>query len=201
MPAPTPLKLHSLTHLPHESSPPEAPRTGEPASDAVALIVTDQIDAATAASIGAIRRAGGQRVVVLASSLDHEGLTAAVAAGACGFFLKEDSPTLTVVQTIVKEVTAALPSPAPTLSAVADPPAGPARSRVVEAPGLDLLRLSDREAEVLRLLAEGLDTAEIAVELAYSARTVKSVLQDVTRRYHLRNRTHAVAYAVRLGLI
>jgi DNA-binding NarL/FixJ family response regulator len=61
--------------------------------------------------------------------------------------------------------------------------------------------LSGREAAVLQLISEGLDTAEIAEQLCYSIRTVKSVVHEVTRRLHLRNRAHAVAYAIRLGLI
>ena len=54
---------------------------------------------------------------------------------------------------------------------------------------------------MLRLVADGYDTAEIAQQLAYSERTVKNVLHDVTTRLQLRNRSHAVAYALREGLI
>jgi DNA-binding NarL/FixJ family response regulator len=54
---------------------------------------------------------------------------------------------------------------------------------------------------VLRLIADGHDTNEIARPLCYSQRTVKNVLHDVTSRLKLRNRFHAVAYAVREGLI
>ncbi|MGC7096107.1 helix-turn-helix domain-containing protein [Amycolatopsis lurida] len=61
--------------------------------------------------------------------------------------------------------------------------------------------LSRREIEVLRLLAEGRGTTEIAAELAYAERTVKNIVSGVLARLGLRNRTHAVAYAVRLGLI
>ena len=54
---------------------------------------------------------------------------------------------------------------------------------------------------MLRLAADGLDTEEIAHHLAYSQRTVTNVFHDITCRFHLRNRTHAVAYAIREGLI
>jgi DNA-binding NarL/FixJ family response regulator len=67
--------------------------------------------------------------------------------------------------------------------------------------GLLLNGFTEREIEVLRLLAEGYDTAEVADRLAYSERTVKNVLHDVTSRFNLRNRCHAVAYAVRAGVI
>ncbi|WP_329295844.1 response regulator transcription factor [Streptomyces sp. NBC_01455] len=58
-----------------------------------------------------------------------------------------------------------------------------------------------REVEVLRLLAEGLDTTEIAAKLNYSERTIKNIIFAVTRRLNLRNRTHAVAYAMRVGAL
>ena len=61
--------------------------------------------------------------------------------------------------------------------------------------------LAEREIEVLRLLSEGFDTVEIAAKLCYSERTVKNVIHDVTSRLGLRNRSHAVSYAIRNGLI
>jgi DNA-binding NarL/FixJ family response regulator len=61
--------------------------------------------------------------------------------------------------------------------------------------------LDERELTVLRLVADGFDTRQIADSLAYSERTIKGILQEVTRRLGLRNRSHAVAYAVRQGLI
>jgi DNA-binding NarL/FixJ family response regulator len=66
---------------------------------------------------------------------------------------------------------------------------------------LTLSGLSRREADVLRLLAEGMDTAEIAAKMTYSERTVKNILHSLLSRLGLRNRTHAVAYALREGLI
>lgn len=66
---------------------------------------------------------------------------------------------------------------------------------------LTLSGLSRRETEVLRLLAEGMDTAEIAAEMTYSERTVKNILHSLLSRLGLRNRTHAVAYALREGMI
>jgi len=61
--------------------------------------------------------------------------------------------------------------------------------------------LRSRERDVLALLAEGVSTREAVNWLGYSERTIKNVLQDVTTRLCLRNRTQAVAYAVRRGWI
>jgi DNA-binding NarL/FixJ family response regulator len=61
--------------------------------------------------------------------------------------------------------------------------------------------LARREADVLRLVADGFDTQEIAGKLSYSERTVKNVLYGFMRRLQLRNRAHAVAFALREGYI
>jgi DNA-binding NarL/FixJ family response regulator len=61
--------------------------------------------------------------------------------------------------------------------------------------------LSPREIAVLRLAADGLDSGEIAQELCYSERTVKNVIYLLTKRLHLQNRSHAVAFALRAGVI
>ncbi|MEU8270521.1 LuxR C-terminal-related transcriptional regulator [Sphaerisporangium sp. NPDC049002] len=61
--------------------------------------------------------------------------------------------------------------------------------------------LSERELAVLTLIADGRETDEIARELCYSSRTVVGVVHDITHRFRLRNRAHAVAYALRTGLL
>ncbi|MEU4804572.1 response regulator transcription factor [Actinosynnema sp. NPDC023587] len=73
--------------------------------------------------------------------------------------------------------------------------------RQLVAPSSERGRLTGREVEVLRLMADGLDTAEIATTLSYSERTIKNVFYGITSRLNLRNRPHAVAYALRKGVI
>ncbi|SDT03511.1 helix-turn-helix transcriptional regulator [Actinoplanes derwentensis] len=68
-------------------------------------------------------------------------------------------------------------------------------------PAEDIRPPRGRELDVLRLLADGLETREIAQLLDCSERTVKNVLHGVTARFRLRNRTHAVAYALRAGYL
>jgi DNA-binding NarL/FixJ family response regulator len=67
--------------------------------------------------------------------------------------------------------------------------------------GLSSSGLTPREIDVLRLMAEGMDTAEIAGKLCYSERTVKNVIYGATHRLNLKSRSHAVAYALRAGVI
>lgn len=67
--------------------------------------------------------------------------------------------------------------------------------------GLRPAELTTREIEVLRLIAEGRETAEIADKLCYSERTVKNIIYGITRRLNFRNRAHAVASALRAGII
>jgi DNA-binding NarL/FixJ family response regulator len=61
--------------------------------------------------------------------------------------------------------------------------------------------LTAREREVLRLLAEGEDTRDIAGMLCFSERTVKNIVHDVLMKLNCRNRAHAVAMATRQGVI
>jgi DNA-binding NarL/FixJ family response regulator len=68
---------------------------------------------------------------------------------------------------------------------------------VLEPPGLNATGLSQREVEVLRMLADGMETAEIAQRLNYSERTIKNTIYAMVARLGLRNRVHAVAFAIR----
>ncbi|MDX8141380.1 LuxR C-terminal-related transcriptional regulator [Lentzea sp. BCCO 10_0061] len=61
--------------------------------------------------------------------------------------------------------------------------------------------LTTREVEVLRYVAQGDETAEVAAKLSYSERTIKKILQDLLTRLRLQNRAHAVSYAMRVGAI
>lgn len=74
--------------------------------------------------------------------------------------------------------------------------------REVLAPhGMHASGLTPREIEVLQLLADGHDTAEIAARLCFSQRAIKKVIYGITTRLNLRNRPHAVAYALRHRVI
>ncbi|MER6066403.1 LuxR C-terminal-related transcriptional regulator [Streptomyces sp. NPDC001792] len=61
--------------------------------------------------------------------------------------------------------------------------------------------LTEREAKVLQLVADGHELQDIGNQLGYSERTIKNVLYGVIKRHRLRNRSHAVSFAIRSGLI
>ncbi|MBE1461387.1 DNA-binding NarL/FixJ family response regulator [Kibdelosporangium phytohabitans] len=61
--------------------------------------------------------------------------------------------------------------------------------------------LTARDVDIMRMLADGLDTAQIAGELSYSVRTVKNLISSLMTRLDLRNRPQVVAYAIRTGAI
>lgn len=77
-------------------------------------------------------------------------------------------------------------------------PARPAGTAVAPA---SAATLSLRERDVLGLIADGLPTRQVATELNYSERTIKKVLGDVVVKLGARSRSHAIAQAVRQGLI
>lgn len=166
----------------------------------VAVVVTDEVEDNVVKVVRSARRAGCPRVLLVATRLDDRGLLAAIEAGASGFLRRSDASAERLASS-VRTVLAGDGTVPPDLLGRLLNQVSLIQQNVLAPRGLAFSGLSNRETDVLRLLADGLDTAAVARELAYSERTVKNVLQDVTRRHCLRNRTHAVAYALRQGLI
>lgn len=173
---------------------------GEVHAASVALVVADEVDPVTTRTICTIQRNGCPRVVLVATRLDDGGLLAAVEAGACGILRRSEARPERLVETI-QAAHAGDGSLSPDLLGRLLAQVGQLQRHVLAPRGLNLSGLSEREVQVLRLVAEGWDTVEIARDLAYSERTVKNVIHEVTNRLRLRNRSHAVAYALRQGLI
>jgi DNA-binding NarL/FixJ family response regulator len=149
--------------------------------------------------IEATRRLPRQRVLILTTFGLDEYIIDALRAGASGFLIK-DAPTEEVIHA-VRAVAAgdAVLGPAVTrqlLDQVGRRLPGP----VSRTPG-DLAGLTDREQEVLRMLAIGLTNAEIAEALVVSEPTVKTHVSNVLGKLGLRDRVQAVIYAYETGLI
>jgi len=172
----------------------------DPARATVALVVADQVDEEVIRLVKAIRSQGCQRVVLVATKLGDGSVLAAVEAGACGLLRRSEAVPENLVAALARAAEGDGTVPADLLGRLLEQ-VGYLQRQILAPRGLTLSGLSEREIDVLKLVAEGLDTNEVADRLCYSERTVKNVIHDITSRLCLRNRTHAVAYAVRQGLI
>ncbi|GIJ48648.1 helix-turn-helix transcriptional regulator [Virgisporangium aliadipatigenens] len=165
----------------------------------VALVVSDRVSEPALRLIRTLQR-NGTRLVLVVAELDDADLVAAVEAGVAGVVRRTEASPERLIG-VVRSAAAGEGALPPDLLGRLLNQVGKLQRQVLWPRGLTFGGLADREIEVLRLVADGLDTAEIAAKLSYSQRTIKNILHDVTSRLHLRNRSHAVAYALRQGLI
>jgi DNA-binding NarL/FixJ family response regulator len=171
------------------------------ANDAdVTVVIADTVNELTSGTIRRLRASGCRRVLAVVSTLDDAGLFAAVEAGACGVLRRTESTPERLAAAVLSAAAGDGTLPPDLLGRLLDQ-VQQLQRQVLAPRGLTLSGLSARETDVLRLVAEGYDTAEVAQQLCYSERTVKNIIHDVVTRLQLRNRSHAVAYAVRHGLI
>jgi DNA-binding NarL/FixJ family response regulator len=173
---------------------------GEVDTAKVAIVVADDVDEDAIRVIRALQRNGCPRVVLVAARLDDAGLVAAVEAGACALLRRAEASGERLAA-VVETAASGDGSVPPDLLGRLLEHLGRLQRQVLAPRGLTFTGLSERETQILRLVADGYDTSEIANRMAYSERTVKNALHDVTTRLQLRNRSHAVAYALREGLI
>jgi DNA-binding NarL/FixJ family response regulator len=138
------------------------------------------------------------RVVMLTISDEDSDVMDAILAGACGYLLKDAS-----IQDLVAGIRAAargesLISPhiaAKVLQRLRATSAQPEIAEIIHA------ELSDREIEVLKLIANGKDNALIAAELHISPKTVKNHISNILMKLQIDNRIQAAVYAVRSGIV
>jgi DNA-binding NarL/FixJ family response regulator len=166
----------------------------------VGVAVADALDDETLRILRALKRAGIPHTVLVLRAIDDSTVVSAAEVGVSGLLRRNEATPEVFVRTIQKVAAGDGVVPSDLLGHLLGQ-VGRLQRQVLSPRGLTFTGLSDREIEVLRLIADGLDTNEIAQQLCYSQRTVKNVLHDVTTRLQLRNRSHAVAYAVREGLI
>ena len=138
------------------------------------------------------------RVIVLTISDQEQDVMDAILAGACGYLLKDAS-----IQTLMHGIRAAavgesLISPhiaGKVLQHVRATTAAPEATATIRA------ELSDREIEVLKLIANGKDNAMIARDLHISPKTVKNHISNILMKLQIENRIQAAVYAVRSGIV
>lgn len=170
-----------------------------PGSARVGVVVADGVDEYALRTLRVLQPLGC-RTVLVTPELDDTGLAAAVEAGVAGFVRRAEATGDRLAQAISAAARGEGTVPPDLLGRLLEQ-VGRLQRQVLHPRGLVLNGLSGREIEILKLVADGLDTGEIARTLSYSERTIKNVLHDVTSRLQLRNRSHAVAYALRQGLI
>jgi DNA-binding NarL/FixJ family response regulator len=165
-----------------------------------AVVVADAMDSDVATLLRRLRREGVAHSVLVATRLDDAGMLMAVEHGVAGVLRRAEATTRQLVRTLHAVAAGDGALPADLLGRLMDQ-VGRLQRSVLAPRGLTFTGLTEREVAVLTLLAEGHDTAEVGRRLFYSERTVKNVVHDVTSRFDLRNRTHAVAFAIREGYI
>ncbi len=138
------------------------------------------------------------RVVVLTISADDNDVVDAVMAGACGYLLKDSS-----IQQLIAGIRAAAAGESLISPQIAGKVLQLLRVRGTEGekPEAMATSLSDRELEVLKLIAIGKDNADIARDLFISPKTVKNHISNILMKLQIENRIQAAVYAVRSGLV
>ncbi|MEU2065025.1 response regulator transcription factor [Streptomyces sp. NPDC013455] len=167
----------------------------------VAVVIVDRVgsrelDLVNASGSGPHRPA----VIVVASDMSPVEAADAIGAGARGLLRRQEVNADRLVRTVLTVAGGDCTVPPDLIDGLLDQGAESDSYRGERGRGRDW-DLDERERAVLRMVADGRETDEIARELCYSARTVTTVVRDITQRFRLRNRAHAVAYALRTGLL
>ena len=138
------------------------------------------------------------RVLVLTISDQDSDVLDAILAGACGYMLKDSSIQELMAGIRAAAVGESLISPtiaSKVLQRVRSTSSVPAIAEIIRA------ELSDREIEVLKLIANGKDNAQIAGELHISPKTVKNHISNILMKLQIDNRIQAAVYAVKSGIV
>ena len=162
------------------------------------------------AQIAAADAAGGVKVVMLTTFETDEYVYQALRAGASGFLVKDAEPEELIravrvahrgeallSPSVTRRLIASLASRPPGVAAAAGGrgPGGPAR------PASDLARITEREREVLSLVAQALSNEEIAVRLYLSPLTTKTHVSHIMTKLGARDRAQLVVIAYESGLV
>ncbi|MEU3521977.1 response regulator transcription factor [Streptomyces sp. NPDC006654] len=165
----------------------------------IAVVLTHKITPRILARIGDTSHLpDGSRIPVLlvVEDISEEQLIEAVDRGIVGVLLRTQLTYADIVDAVRGALRGESPMPPTMVRTLVD------RRRLAKSDEQPQgASLTSREVDVLRLLADGLSTAEVADQLNYSERTIKNILHDVVVRLKLRNRTQAVAYALRAGIL
>jgi two-component system NarL family response regulator len=139
------------------------------------------------------------KILMLTISDEEADLYDAIKAGASGYLLKEIS--IEEVADAIRSVWAGQSRISPSMASKLLTEFAAMSKRTAERKQVPAPRLTDREMEVLRLVAEGLNNREIGQRLFISENTVKNHIRNILEKLHLHSRMEAVVYAVREKMI
>lgn len=140
-----------------------------------------------------LARQPDRRILVLTSFAEDDKVFPAIKAGARGYLLKDSGPDdlVRAIRQVYEGESSLHPAIARKVLAELSHPSS-------EPPTAD--PLTAREAEVLRLVAQGLNNRDIAAQLVISEATVRTHVSNILSKLHLASRTQAALYALREGL-
>lgn len=173
-------------------------RALELSPDVICMDVQMPVMDGLAATAEIVRRGAAGAVLMLTTFDRDDFLFDALAAGASGFLLKTAQAEQLIDAVAALAGGDGLLSPEVTRRVIERSVSTPAASA---APAPELNSLTDREHEVLRLLATGLSNAEIAGQLFLGEATVKTHVSNVLAKLGIRDRTHAVIWAYENGVV
>ncbi len=139
------------------------------------------------------------KILMLTISDDEADLYDAIKAGASGYLLKEIP--IEEVADAIRSVWAGQSRISPSMASKLLNEFAAMSKATDERPQMPSLRLTDREMEVLKLVAQGLNNRDIAKQLFISENTVKNHIRNILEKLHLHSRMEAVVYAVREKMI
>ncbi|WP_037910892.1 helix-turn-helix transcriptional regulator [Actinacidiphila yeochonensis] len=166
----------------------------------VAVLVEDVLDQAALTRLRRLVRSEGARAVLVVRALREAELLDVIECGVGAIVWRHEATATRLAQAVLAAARGDGDLPADLLGRLINQ-VGTLHRGATGRSGAPAAGLTPREIDVLRLVAEGFDTGEIASKLSYSERTVKNVMHGLTTRLHLRNRAHAVAQALREGYI
>ncbi|MEV5982896.1 response regulator transcription factor [Streptomyces sp. NPDC052114] len=204
-----------ISHLRHQPTvelvdraddPPEQTPRETPASERVAVMLVDRLDDPAGTELRRLARSTDHRVVLIASELREPELLAVVEYGVRAILWRHQATPQKLLRAVHSAARGEGELPPDLINRLMTQLGRLRLSALDGSPSasgglVPTLGMAPREVDVVRLIAEGLDTKQISEKLAYSERTVKNVLHALMTRLQLQNRAHAVAYALREGYI
>ena len=134
-----------------------------------------------------------RRIIALTSFVTEDKVFPAIKAGAMGYLLKDSEPEELIAA--IRKVNRGEPSLHPTVAKmVLEEISQPAKQPLTPDP------LTEREVDIVRLVAQGLSNRQIAEQLVIGEATVRTHVGNVLNKLHLANRVQATLYALREGL-